>query len=130
MRRPWRPRQDGSGEQAPAGPGPLSELGRRVGTFVDKARARAADHQFEHSAAGRARAAAAKGDTIFQYRPEMTEWGHGAELSAIEAEGWKLESTDIQTETVTDTDPDGSARSRTVTYAFYQFTREPDPGGD
>ena len=71
--------------------GQVGKARGRAAERTEGLRQKAADYRFARSPAGRARAAAERGDRIFQYRSILTNAGHGSDLSAIEAEGWNLD---------------------------------------
>ena len=103
--------------------GQVGKARGRAAERTEGLRQKAADYRFARSPAGRARAAAERGDRIFQYRSMLTNAGHGSDLSAIEAEGWNLDQTDFQQETETTAEPDGEQYTQSVTYAVYLFRR-------
>lgn len=121
MRRKRRRGGDSAGGDSPERASKRSSLGGTVAGGARAIKRAASDYRFAHSPAGRAREAAQRGDTIFQHRAMVDHRGHGEVLSAIEAEGWKLDSTEYLTETETDIEPEGHEHVSTMTYAIYFF---------
>ena len=101
----------------------LAKAAKATSEGLTAAKQASADRKFARSPQGRARAAAERGDSIFEFRAEVGSRGNGEDLSAIEQEGWTLEDTQFLHEEHTDREPDGSERSDTITYALYRFRR-------
>lgn len=110
-------------EEPDLDPHPVTQVLGRAKDLARGSWEKASAHRFNKTPAGRARTARAKGDTVFQFRRQVDDQGHGEVLSSIEAEGWELADTQHVQETSSKTDAEGNSESTTKSYAVYLFRR-------
>lgn len=108
-------------EQSDLEPHPVTQVLGRAKDLASGSWEKVSAHRFNRTPAGRARAARANGDTVFQFRRQVDDQGHGEVLSSIEAEGWELADTQHVQEVTSKTDAEGNSESTTKTFAVYMF---------